>query len=483
MSIDLNQGKTVRGDFVEIPIEAVDFQLYQQVKEYKLRIASKFKSIDRAGLKRLQGHEFYASVKLDGEHAHLYYDGERAFLIRHRGYAYTGLPCLEQAKQIFDAAGIRQALIPGELFVRKAELERTRVFDVISLTKSPKTDADLAALSFSPFDILRLNDETFTDYVQIRERLDTLFESTSLSPPPMIKTQEIKDIESFYDLWVGSRNAEGLMIRSDLTFRYKLKAQHTTDAVIIGYTADDEQTSITSVLTALLNDDNTLQVLAAVEKGFSDLDKTQLYDQLREQPAESDYLEVSGFQTPFLMVQPKVVIEFSATDMVAERHNGLPIRKATLSLKDNKYRLLRSSQFASLRHCKFIRFRSDKSVNPIDLRINQITDQILIDTSEQARQAIHFPDIDLISREVYIKESKDKIAVRKIVVWKTNKERMDASFATYTLAYTDYSAGRKDALQQEVRISNSKPQILELAEEYRDQKIKKGWVLHKQQDA
>lgn len=270
------------------------------------------------------------------------------------------------------------------------------------------------------------------------------------------------------------------MIRSDLTFRYKLKAQHTTDAVVIGYSADDDLRMITSVLTALVNDDNTLQVLAAVDKGFSDLDRSQLYEQLTSIPAESQFMEVSAFQTPFHMVKPQIIIEFSATDMVAEKSNGLPIRKAVLDLRENTYRLARSAQFASLRHCKFVRFRQDKTVNPIDLRTSQITDHIFVDQSESARQQIQFPEVQLLRREVYIKETKDKIAVRKIVVWKTEKSAMDRSFSEYAMNYTDYSAGRKDPLQQEIRISDSREQILNIASEFREANIKKGWVRFKE---
>ncbi len=53
---------------------------------------------------------------------------------------------------------------------------------------------------------------------------------------------------------------------------------------------------------------------------------------------------------------------------------------------------------------------------------------------------------------------------------------MDSAFTKYAFNYTDYSAGRKDPLKQEVRISNSKDQNLTIAETFRENNIKKGWV-------
>ena len=41
--------------------------------------------------------------------------------------------------------------------------------------------------------------------------------------------------------------------------------------------------------------------------------------------------------------------------------------------------------------------------------------------------------------------------------------------------YTNYSPTRKDPLKREVRISNSKKQIVELLNQFIEKNIKKGW--------
>jgi len=474
MSVDESKARTILGSFKEVPQTAVDPYLFERVQEYKRRVASKYKSISAEGMDKIQGNEFFASLKLDGEHAHLVYEGGRAYLIKPRLFSYCGLPCLDEAARIFQRAGIERAHIPGELHAKAADGSRTRVFDVISLVKSPRGAEDLDRLGFAPFDIIALDDEVFVDFAEVVARLQEVFGGTALAPPPLIATRERAEIRQFYDHWVNQRGAEGLMIRSDLTFRYKLKAQHSIDAAIIGYTAAEEM--VTSVLTALLTPEGPFHVLTEVEKGFSDVERMMLYQQLSQSHAESEFMEVSRFHTPFHMVRPKVIIEFSCNDMVSEHHNGAPVKKAVLDLRKGSYRIMRSAPLVSLMHRVFIRFRDDKEINPVDLRTAQVTDYVFVDVSEPTSEIIEFPEVDILRREVYLKQTGNKLAVRKFLVWKTNKEAMDSAYLAYAFNYTDYSPGRKDPLQQDVRVSNSRDQIMAIADEFIANGVKKGWV-------
>lgn len=475
MKIDTSDARTILGDFQEVTHTAVDYELYTQVTDYKSRIASKFKSINKDHIDRIQGNEMYVSLKLDGEHCHLYYEEDeedRAYLIRPRGYAYFGLPCLEEAKQTLKAMGIRRCLMAGELFVKKEDGSRTRIFDVIHHTKAPKTQEDLDRLHFAPFDILMLDDEEYVDFSEVVTRLKT-FENTPIAPPPIRVTKTHEEISAAYHEWVNVQGSEGLMIRTDLTFRYKLKALHTVDAAIIGYTHEHDM--VTSVLTGLVTEDGHIQVLGPVEKGFTDIERADLYRKLKDLSADSDYMEVSRYHTPFYMVKPKIVIEFSTNDMVSERANGMPIKKAVLRLKNGLYRLQRSTPLVSLKHCIFVRYREDKEVNPTDLRLSQITDYVFIDLDKAPSQDIQFPDTEILAREVFVKEARGKVSVRKFVAWKTNKERIDSAYTPYVFHYTDYSSGRQEPLKQDVRISSSKVQIMEIFKEFKEKNIKSGW--------
>jgi len=110
----------------------------------------------------------------------------------------------------------------------------------------------------------------------------------------------------------------------------------------------------------------------------------------------------------------------------------------------------------------------------VDLRLSQVTEYIFIDLDQGPTRDIAFPEVEILIRDVWTKKTKDKLPIRKIVVWKTNKEAIDSNYPAYVLNYTDYSAGRKEPLKQDVRISNSRQQIVQLAVEFKEKNIKKN---------
>jgi hypothetical protein len=57
----------------------------------------------------------------------------------------------------------------------------------------------------------------------------------------------------------------------------------------------------------------------------------------------------------------------------------------------------------------------------------------------------------LIRRQVWTKETKGQMAVRKLVVWKSNKEIHDPRYPAIVVHWTDYSPGRAKPLDRDVR--------------------------------
>ena len=80
-------------------------------------------------------------------------------------------------------------------------------------------------------------------------------------------------------------------------------------------------------------------------------------------------------------------------------------------------------------------------------------------------------------RAVWTKAAKGQLAVRKLVVWKTNKEQVDPTFPAFVVHWTDYSAGRANPLDREVRVAPSEAEALRLADALVAEHIKKGWEL------
>ena len=65
--------------------------------------------------------------------------------------------------------------------------------------------------------------------------------------------------------------------------------------------------------------------------------------------------------------------------------------------------------------------------------------------------------------------------VRKLVMWKTNKEDRSPDFPTYVVHLTDYSPNRQVPLQREIRVSSSQQQMNGLWDELETKSFVKGW--------
>ena len=73
--------------------------------------------------------------------------------------------------------------------------------------------------------------------------------------------------------------------------------------------------------------------------------------------------------------------------------------------------------------------------------------------------------------------TKEVMAVRKLLVWKTNKDEEDPSFPAFVVHWSDFSPGRKDPLKREVRLAPTKEQAEVIASGIIEANIKKGWEL------
>ena len=83
----------------------------------------------------------------------------------------------------------------------------------------------------------------------------------------------------------------------------------------------------------------------------------------------------------------------------------------------------------------------------------------------------------LIRRQVWTNDVKGQIAVRKLVVWKTNKETVDPKYPAFVVHWTDYSPGRAKPLDRNVRPLADETSALAMANQFIEQNIKKGWQL------
>jgi hypothetical protein len=82
----------------------------------------------------------------------------------------------------------------------------------------------------------------------------------------------------------------------------------------------------------------------------------------------------------------------------------------------------------------------------------------------------------VLNRRVWVKETKGRKDVRKLVVWKTNHDEVDPSYPAYVVHWTDYSSARKTPLTREVRPASTEAMARGLAEAMVTENVKKGWA-------
>jgi hypothetical protein len=171
------------------------------------------------------------------------------------------------------------------------------------------------------------------------------------------------------------------------------------------------------------------------------------------------------------MVTPNQVVEFSCLDVFGENSKGA-ISKMCLSYKDGNYSAMGKQPMASVISPVYVKMRKDKKPNTDDAGLSQITRIISLDTN--ASEKLDLKKSEILSREVYVKESKGMKMVRKFMVWKTNKEA-SGEYPAYVYHYTDFSAGRAEMLKKEIKVSDSKKQIEEIFAAEVLKNVKKGW--------
>ena len=90
-------------------------------------------------------------------------------------------------------------------------------------------------------------------------------------------------------------------------------------------------------------------------------------------------------------------------------------------------------------------------------------------------EELKLPRSELLKRSVATKELRGATMVRKLIMWKTNKEEASRDFPAYVLHLTDYSPNRKDPLKHDVRVSSSEEQIEEYFALWQKKYFVSGW--------
>lgn len=446
-------------------------------RTYKRRIAGGFMLVDGAKLmEKISGEDFLVTRKLDGEMQIVFYHTGAVEAYGSNGVENTdSLPCFAEFGSLCRAAGLTDAIVAAELYAVLSTDGRERVHDVKSAIAGGQYDR----LRLAPFDILSLDGEDYHSdhYKDTHARLLQLFAGALVAPVEGKAAVGRGEVAAIYEDWVVNGGAEGVVVHCELPFVYKIKQRHSIDAVIMGYTVGegDHTDKIRDIMVGVIAPDGHLQQFATLGNGFTEEQRTELYNTLSQMKVRSEYVETDSRNVAFQMVRPEIVVQISVIDLVAENSKGEPKMDMLVDYNDETgYTVVAQTPGVAAHSPVFECLRPDKSCNPTDIRLSQLTD--LCSFSDVKPVALTgLPASELLARRIFTKGADAKLMIQKYTVWKTNKEQTGA-FPAYVFHYTDYSVGRKEPLKRDIRVSNSREQIFAIMDQFIADNVKKGWT-------
>jgi hypothetical protein len=443
-----------------------DLDLIDHLSSYKKRIAGNYRALLPEDIGTLPGNDILVSTKIDGEMWFLISHKGNVFFSNPRGRVIAGkLALLESAAGLPD-----NTIIAGELHV-KVDEGRCRVGDLASLIAKGK-QADLDRLCFGAFDVVKSQDaDTQSAYPERLAALKKLIKSSKNLFVVDSKESDRKELSERFESEVLSGKSEGLIARLNTGLVYKLKPAITIDAAIIAYTPNGDKAR--SVLLGLMTPDGLMQVFGGCGNLGSDENRRDLLKKLESLKASSSIRWASETGSLYSFVKPQIIAEIKLTDLQAEHSDGTVSKAMRLQFQDDEWKNTGMASCPRPIHPVLINLRDDKVANVTDIRISQVSDYAAAE--KLAVVGTQISPSSIIRREIWSKETKGVVGVRKLLVWKTNKQDLGVGFPAYVVHWTDYSPGRASPLDRDVKLASDEKTALALADSMVEDNIKKGW--------
>ncbi|MEM1203571.1 MAG: hypothetical protein AAGN66_10120 [Acidobacteriota bacterium] len=470
------------GDGLLSPAGSVtDPQLAARISGYKRAVAGRYKAISPDQIATLPEGPTLVSPKIDGQFWCLVADGDEVVLVSPKGKVISGdVPCLVEARERLVGRAVGRTILPGELFALRRG-GRPRVADVGGALGGG--GADVARLGFFAFDLLDGGDaeapEPAADYADRLPVIERLLAGGRRVQA--IRTERVgspDEVRRLFGEWVDGGKGEGLVVRPFDGRVFKLKPVFTLDVAVVGFTEKtEERDHVRSILLALVRENGQFQLVGSCGNLGTDEFRAELYRALGPTVVESSYRFASSTGALYRFVDPKMVVEIKCTDVLVEDSSARPVRRMVLDFAPGVgWTPVQLKSGASLLHPIFERIRDDKQVDTVDVRAAQVLERVEIPELDQAVARVERPKSEIVRREVYTKTTKDKLAVRKLLIWRTHKEEVDPAYPPFVVHWTDFSPGRKQPLQREVRLAPDLETADGIAEAMLAKGVKRGWV-------
>ena len=432
--------------------------------------------------KRIFPGKYLISRKIDGEFTCLVFRDGEVLTLNPYGTVRVGAPFHAEAGKLLAKAGISRAIIGGELYVRRPDGKRARVHDVCRIARAPETEADVASLAFAAFGIYDLDGADLSGSPEATlAKLTELFKGGDRAHVVETVAGDEQAVHARFKQWVEVEGGEGIVALSDKYGGFKIKPRHSMDLAVVGFSrgTEDRAGMLHSLLLAVVRDDGSYHMVGRTGGGFSDAERVAMLADLDARVAGSDWAEVNSDRVAYKMLKPGLVAEISCLDVIAETSDGQPIDRMVLEwdATADRWKGVRRLPLASIISPQFERLRDDKTPSPEDTGLTQLTRIVEIPDTGAKATDIRLPAAEILRRAVATKEIKGRTMVRKLLLWKTNKEQLSPEHPAFVLLLTDYSPNRKTPLEREIRVSSSLEQIEAYWTTWKDENFVKGWVV------
>lgn len=459
-------------------VDAVDPETSGKALAYKKDFLKHFIPLDQRQIEsRLAGDRFYVTRKYDGEYAMIVYDRGTTVTINRSGRVRCGIPCIGEAGRLIAAAGIREGMFGAEIYAEK-DRRRGRLKDLLAALADKKR---IGTLRLAVYDIVELDGKPWRGrFNETWEKLHEVFGHGELiREVDMEVAKNPQQVSRIYEKWVVGEKSEGVVVRGDLPFVYKIKPRHSIDAVVVGFSegAGAERGQVRSLLLALMPREGRYQITGRVGSGLVEEVRVLLFERLSKRVLPSEFIETDANLVAFRMVRPEVVVEITVGDLLYETEAG-PKMNTLLEIVNGTYRIAGSVEGVKFLAPVFVRIRTDKKADAGDVRLTQIdrfASPYAAAPTAVTPPAAELPKSKLLFRDVYRKTVGEKVMVQKFMVWKTNKEQ-SGDYPAYVLYVANLSTGRAEPLQRDVDISDSAEQIRTMLIDKIAKNVKSGWV-------
>ena len=444
--------------------------LMNQIVAYRKVVATNYVLTNPADIERRLGIPLLVSTKLDGELWFLLHDKEWK-LVSPTGRVISGdLELLAEA----NAAKLdKSSIFAGELHIIGET--RTRIADVTSaLAGGEKAKTD--NIGYKVFDVVSSPEVSAigTPYTVRYAVISQLPSGKNFGFAESTATKASSEVAEIFDKVVLAAGYEGLVARAEDGRSYKIKPTKELDAAILGFTERrdaDGSLMIRSLLLGVIQEDGSwIPLTTTGNVGDNDFRK-ELLALLKPLVRPSSYRRTSESSgVMYQLVEPTLVAELRCMDLQLEDFQGRSIKHPRLNFDATGWKVSGWTNSAAVHNSIVVRLRNDKSCTSEDIGWSQLTRMLPIASSTEE---IALGKSELIQRRVWTKEGSGKVDVRKLVMWKTNKD--SAGYPAYVVHWTDYSSTRKSPLDREVRLAPNESEANKIAEGMIADNIKKGW--------